>query len=168
MRSLATYNLTRHGLLFGMLFSLIISLSLIRPAWPAEDTGYRLAGGLAIYLGVVPAQLVRDHAPSHPEREMHDGIPAGKHQIHVLVALFDAKSGARISDAIVKGHVSGLGHTGITQIDLQPMTIADTITYGAYVSLPGDDRYTIRLEITPPSGRTPIKAEFGYQHGARP
>jgi hypothetical protein len=41
----------------------------------AADDNYRTKDGLAVYLGVLPATIVRGHPPGHPERAMHGGAP---------------------------------------------------------------------------------------------
>ncbi|MDX8477934.1 hypothetical protein RFN28_05480 [Mesorhizobium sp. VK24D] len=130
-----------------------------------NDDSYKTAQGLAVYLGVLPAAIVRGHLESHPEATMHGGAPQGKHEDHVVVAVFDAKTGARIENARVTANVSGLGHVGAQNIDLEAMSIAGTVTYGNFVELPGNDRYDIKLNITVP-GRKPasVQIDFTYQH----
>ena len=41
----------------------------------AQDPPYKTAGGLAVYLGVVPAEIVKGHPPGHTEGAMHGGPP---------------------------------------------------------------------------------------------
>lgn len=130
------------------------------------EESYRTRDGVAAYLGVLPAQAVRGHRPGHPERQMHGGPPGGPHDYHLVVALFDAATGARIGDAQVRAAVSGLGHVGKTWIRLDPMTIADTVTYGGYVTLPGRDRYVIEIEVVRVGQANPGRLEFVYRHGA--
>lgn len=127
------------------------------------DDAYRTAGGLAVYLGVQPAQMVRGHPPTHPERRMHGGPPAGRHDYHLVVAVFDAASGARIEDAEVTAVVSGLGHVGRTRIRLEPMRLADTVTYGGFVTLPGTDRYAIAVEVLRKDQEMPVRLNFEYR-----
>lgn len=134
------------------------------PVTASTDDTYRTAGGLAVYLGVQPAQMVRGHPPTHPERRMHGGPPAGRHDYHLVVAVFDAASGARIEDAEVTAVVSGLGHVGRTHIRLEPMRLADTVTYGGFVTLPGTDQYTIAVEVLLRGQDTPVRLEFRYRH----
>lgn len=134
------------------------------PASAALEESYKTAGDFAVYFGVIPAEIVRGHAPTHAEREMHGGPPAGAHNLHIVVAVFDAASGTRIGDAKVKATISGLGHVGMTTLDLEPMTIAEATTYGAYVNLSGNDRYTIQLEIRRPPGSAQAAVEFVYRH----
>lgn len=115
------------------------------------------ADGLTIYLGVVPAQIVKG------DRAMHGGAPKGPHEYHIVAAVFDAASGARVSDATVTAKVSGLGLSG-SESKLEPMRIADTTTYGAFVYLPGADLYTIRLTTLRAGMTRPAVTEFKYDH----
>jgi hypothetical protein len=128
------------------------------------DHNYRTSGDIGVYLGVVSAQIVRGHPASHPEQTMHGGVPGGRHQYHVLVAIFEQPSGARVTDAEVMAKVSGEGHVGVRELKLEPMTIADATTYGNYVALPGSDRYTIEVHVRRP-GKGENSVTFSYRHG---
>lgn len=119
--------------------------------------------GVGIYLGVLPAAMVSGHPPGHPETTMHGGVPRGQHRFHVLVALFDAASGERITGAQVRARVAELGLTG-TQRTLEPMVIAGTESYGGYFKLDGDNPFRIALEIRRPGAERVIRAEFEYRH----
>ena len=127
----------------------------------AEDANYKTAGGMAAYLGVVPAELVKGPGPHSAERPMHGRIPKGQHEYHIVVAIFDARTGARISDATVSAKISGLGLSGAQKV-LEPMKIADTVTYGGFFNLTRDI-YTIRLTVQRP-GAQPISLDFRYDH----
>ena len=132
-------------------------------ATAAEDPHYKLVGGLAVYLGVIPAEIVKGHPPGHPEQAMHGGAPQGAHQYHLTAAIFDSANGARISDATVTAQVSGLGLSG-PRYKLEPMEFAGTTTYGGFVNLPGRDLYTVRLTIERPSPARAIVVDFKYDH----
>jgi hypothetical protein len=129
----------------------------------AGDAPYRLAGGLAVYVGVVPAEIVKGHPSGHPEQTMHGGAPKGAHEYHVVAAIFDATTGVRVSDAAVTAQISGLGLSG-TKKKLDPMEIAHTISYGGFFDLPGRDLYTIGLTIERPGQPKPVSLEFKYDH----
>ena len=139
------------------------AFAMIGPAFAHDTAPYKLAGGLAVYLGVIPAEMIRGHPKGHPEAEMHGGVPSGRHVHHVMVAIFDDASGERTTDAVVTASVTGLGLAG-TEKTLYPMTIADAPTYGAYFDLPGRDRYRNRIETTRPGAARPVKVEFEYDH----
>jgi len=57
------------------------------------------------------------------------------YRYHVVVAIFDANTGLRISNAQVEARVSETGHTGLRK-KLEPMLIQGTVTYGDYFTLP--------------------------------
>jgi hypothetical protein len=120
----------------------------------AVDENPKTAGGLAVYLGVLPAAMIQG-----PEEAMHGGVPTGRDSYHIVVAVFDATTGARIEDAVVEARVAELGVAGVTR-QLEPMLIADTVTYGSYFELSGDADYRIYLSITRPGSAVPVRVEF--------
>ncbi|NRQ12863.1 iron transporter [Ensifer sesbaniae] len=154
----------RQCLLTLLAIALMFALATSHASAASEDENYRVVNDLAVYLGVLPAAIVRRHPKEHPEASMHDGAPGGAHQYHIVVAIFDALSGARIEYAGVAATVSGLGNVGTKTIELQPMTIAETVTYGNFVTLLGTDRYDIRLQISIPDREHPVHVGFEYQH----
>ncbi|HUX91072.1 MAG TPA: hypothetical protein VMV48_10345 [Gallionellaceae bacterium] len=130
----------------------------------ADDSGqHKIVNGVAIYLGVMPAEMILGHPKLHTEAKMHGGVPVGEHQRHVLVALFDAASGKRIVGAKVSARVYELNRTG-TQKILEPMLIADTVSYGNYFNIPANNNpYRIRVLIELPGVAGVIETEFDYQ-----
>ena len=151
--------------ILGVCFAILCVLSVLssRAATAVEDMPYRTADGLAVYLGVVPAEIVKGHPPGHPEQAMHGGAPKGPHQYHVVVAVFDSASGNRISDATVTAQVSGLGLSG-SKVKLEPMEIAGTISYGGFFNLPGRDLYTVRLTIERTGAGRATVMDLRYDH----
>jgi len=146
---------------------LIIGLATVQSfaADGAAQDNYQLVDGVAIYLGVVPAQIVRGHPMGHAEAGMHGGMPAGRNSNHVVVALFDAASGKRIEDAQVTASVNELA-LGPDWKSLEPMRIADTITYGNYFNMPDAVAYRIHLRIRLPGQEQAIKATFTHEHAS--
>src|SRR4051794_23124619 len=69
------------------------------------------SGGLAVYIGLVPAEIVRGHPADYPERTMHGGPRphGGEHEYHLVAAVFDAATADRVSDARVSARIAGLG-----------------------------------------------------------
>jgi hypothetical protein len=149
------------------LFALLMAALLIAFAAPhaaLADDNYKVVDGLAVYLGVLPAAMVKGHPPGHPEATMHGGVPRGAHEYHLVIAVFDAATGARAENAEVTASVSGLGHVGESRLNLEPMAIAGTVTYGEFVNLPGNDRYQIGVEIGVPGRNAPVRVDFAYEH----
>ncbi len=143
----------------GLLLAAVILIW--NPAMAAEAGETKSAGGLTVYLGVVPSELVREPSPHSTEPAMHGGRPHGVHEHHIVVAVYDSATNTRITDAVVTAKVSGLGLSG-SQRTLDPMKIADTITYGAFFNLTRD-LYTIKLTVQRP-GTQPVVLDFKYDH----
>lgn len=120
------------------------------------DASYKSVDGLAAYLGIIPAQVLKGHPSGHHERSMHGGTPGGVHVIHLVVALFDAESGDRIENADVSAHVSGLGGVGAQTVKLDPMRIANTTTFGGFIDLSSNDLYDVQIRVTRSRGEAPV------------
>jgi hypothetical protein len=92
---------------------------------------------------------------------MHGGLSGSRQERHLVVAIFNAQSGERVSDAVVEASISPLGLSGTT-LGLEPMLIADTISYGGFFDAPYRDLYTITLTIERPGVQQPAVARFEY------
>lgn len=146
---LATFAYALAGIVLG-----------VAAAAPATDTAYRrVVDGVAIYFGILPAELVRGHPPGHPESGMHGGVPVGEN--HLTVALFDDRTGVRITRAKISATITGPDRFKVTK-KLEPMTIAGSATYGNYFSMPGPGPYRIALHIQVPGARQGIEAVFSW------
>ena len=117
------------------------------------------ADGIVAYLGVLPSAMIE----GAEESAAHGGPKDGKHRVHVLVALFDATTSARIEDATVTARVAPVGLGGAEK-PLEPMTLAGTRTYGNYFSLPGRGPYAITVEVLRPGMSRAIDIRFTYEH----
>lgn len=124
---------------------------------------FRVVDGMAIYLGVMPAQIVRGHPRTHPEARMHGGVPIAGYRDHIVVALFDNTTGQRIQDAQVTGSVMEIGR-GSEQKRLEPMRIADSVTYSNYFDIPGNNIYHIKVQIRRPGVPGSVEAQFTHRH----
>jgi hypothetical protein len=151
-------NLPRYSL-FGVCALLLALLPLSPRA--AEDGQHKVVDGLSIYVGVLPAEMLLGHPKGHHEREMHGGVPAGINRYHVVVALFDAVSGKRVTDAQVKIGGASIGMAA-SRKKAEPMLINNVTTYGAYVTLPGPGPYKIQVEIRQPGSGKVVEVEFDY------
>jgi len=125
---------------------------------------HKTISGVDIYLGVLPAEIVRGHPKKHPESRMHGGVPRGT-LYHIIVALFDAKTGDRIEDATISAKVIGTAAVEITK-PLDSMSIAGALSYGNYFKMLGQiPQHLIKLEITRPGMKGTISTTFEW---ARP
>ena len=118
-----------------------------------EHGSRQAAGSIEFLYGLMPAPLVARHAGVHPERKMHGGAPSHS-SIHLVVALFDEESGARVSDAGVDASgvdasVSLLGGACVRK-RLQSMTITDRPSYGEFFVIGVPGLYRISFEARRP------------------
>ena len=116
-----------------------------------------VADGIAVYLGIMPTEMLRAHPERYPRHESAK-IPAGKNVYHVMVALFDHATGARITDADVVATVAPLG-LGAAAKPLDPTTVAGVLTYCNYFPMSAGENYVIRARIRRP-GTAEVTAEF--------
>ncbi|MBI3898867.1 MAG: hypothetical protein HY308_11295 [Gammaproteobacteria bacterium] len=124
----------------------------------AERARQQVVDGVAIYFGIVPAELVRGHPPQHAESDMHGGVPVG--ESHIMVALFDNKTGKRIDNVEANARVTGSGlHV---EKKLEPMVVAGSLTYGNYFSLTGSGPYRIAIRFRLPGAAHESHAEFAW------
>jgi len=146
----------------------LIGVSIFNPIAMAMDApeNFQVVDGVAIYLGIVPAQLTQGHPKEHQESRMHGGAPKKGHRDHVVVALFYDATGKRIENAKVKGIVMEIG-TGAQKKKLDAMKIADTITYGNYFDMPNKGAYHIKLWVSIPGMSHDIEAKFTHRHADR-
>lgn len=117
---------------------------------------------IEIYYGVVPIEVVKKQ---HGEARMHGKgrPPYGTH--HLVVTLYDGKTGQRIPDATVSATVIPLGLSHQKK-RLEVMKINNAISYGNYFSMPaGEHPYRIQIAVSRPSNHMPVSADFEYRHG---
>ena len=120
--------------------------------------------GLKIELGVMPAELVTGHGttPADPNA-MHGGTPPNSSSNHIVVALFDAKTGARVIDAQVLASVSEPGYKYEPETALERMDTQGAISYGNFFLMHGAGVWRIHLVIHRPGTTRPVAADFAYE-----
>ncbi len=140
----------------------VMSMAMLNPIAAAASApeNFQVVDDVAIYLGIMPAQLVRGHP------KMHGGVPAAGYEDHVIVALFDNATGRRIEDAQVTAAVRELG-LGAEWKTLEPMPVAEAVTYGNYFDIPREGIYHVQLRIRRPGHPRLIEATFTHRHFKR-
>jgi hypothetical protein len=158
-------QIARHLSVAAAVTSLMIVVALSGCGRAPSQAQSQVVAGLRFDYGVVPGEAVNEHASDHPERTMHQGPPAAPDSYHVVLALFDARSGARIKDADVTLELSGPGHgVGRVTIPLEPMAQVADVTYGGYLSLPASAKYRLTFAVARAGGRSnTVKAPFIYE-----
>ncbi len=120
---------------------------------------HQRVGGVEIYLGVLPAEMVRGHPKEHPESDMHGGVPVGMY--HVMVALFDSTNGRRITDAVVTVRMVWPDQYSVEK-RLEPMIVSASPTYGNYFRVPERGAVRIELQIRRPGQAGVVRATFHW------
>lgn len=100
--------------------------------------------GMNVFLGVVPSELI---AGNPGEASAHGGVPIGRGYHHVLIALFDSKTGQRITDVELSARVEDVGRTLSGDKKLEAMIIGKSVTFGNFFFMPGRDPYSIHVKI---------------------
>lgn len=132
-------------------------------AYGQNSSDYAVVDGVTIYYAVLPAEMLRNYPPGSQEGRMHGGVPSGRHVHHLQIALFDATTGARITDASVVATVTETGLGGVERA-LEPFQIGEALTYGGYFQFDTRDLYEIRVRATLPDDGREIERTFEYRH----
>ncbi len=151
---------------FWLTALVLISVAIFNPVATAMDVpeNFQVVDGVAVYLGVMPAEVIEGYHKAGPESKMHKKAKLKmEHRDHVVVALFDNATGKRIENAKVKGSVMEFG-LGSKKKKLERMKIAGTITYGNYFDMPDKNVYHINIEIRRPGVKGVIEAKFTHKH----
>lgn len=151
--NVAVLRAARWLALFGLLWT----------ATAVADEFSATADGVTAYLGVVSAQIARESLTPHvgPERDAHGRLIASDSH-HVVIALFNSATGARIENAEVSARlVAPDKYTSSKR--LEPMRINDTVSYGNTFDLSGADEYRFHVEIRLVSRDEPVKFVFRYR-----
>ncbi len=86
-----------------LIIALFTGLLVVIPAASAAEQWQQSSAvdGVFVHLGIMPANVIRDHPEYYPEYHAQGTLKPGKISYHVVVAVFDAQSGERIVDADV-------------------------------------------------------------------
>ena len=156
-------NRKRRDFIIAVLMTFpLVSFGSGENAWAADTDQPKTAGGLRVYLGIIPAEIVGEQSLLPPtDQAMHGGIPSRVHEYHLVTAIFDARSGERIVDATVTAQVSALNvPTTTKKLDL--MERAGSPRYGSFFNLPTHELYTVKLTIERAADARPVMIEFRY------
>ena len=152
----------RAAALVAVGFAVLGGCSRSAPTGPESST--QSAGGFTVYLGVVPAALVKGHDPGTPGA-MHPNETRDSASHHVMVAIFDAATGVRVTVAAVTATVrQGTGLTTTKPLEL--MVVDGAATFGNYFPLAEDGtRTAIDVDIRCPPPARAATVHFSYSHG---
>jgi hypothetical protein len=122
--------------------------------------------GLTVHFGMVPAEKAQSVERGASAPAELTSAP-GRSSYHLVVALFDKSTGARIDDAAVTAKVTSPGHKARTRTQVKPLQelrVNDTVTYGNYFDMPWQGRYRIDLSVKRKDSAEPTSIRLTYDH----
>jgi cytochrome c5 len=128
----------------------------------AADPHARIAAGIEVHLGIVPAETLRLFPEGSAERSMNGGVPSGAGYYHLNVSLLDARTKAPVGDAKVEMRVQQVGMSGVTKA-LDKMDVNGVPSYGDYFRLRWSSTYRITVSIRTPRSASPVKVAFEHR-----
>ncbi|MDP6388917.1 MAG: hypothetical protein QF654_03375 [Alphaproteobacteria bacterium] len=146
--------------LTGILGILLAGFLIAIPATALSDHLGRsqVIGGMTVHLGLMPVGALRGDPNAYPAHD-RTKLPPGADMHHVMLALFDNKTGERITDAAVTASVAPLAFSGLWK-PLGPTSVDGKITYCNYFRISPKDMYVIKADIRLPGSTTVHRTEF--------
>jgi len=150
---------------FQAIFNFVLIICIVSTVFVARasdsniKSSLQVKDGLAIYLGLLPAEMIDGHVA----HSMHGGLPIGENRYHIAIAIFDDKTGKRIKNAKVQVSVNrkiGIG-TESNKL-LEDMKLNGKFMYGNYFSLKTAGPYRIDVNIKFVDGRKSVNVLFKY------
>ena len=140
--------------------AMLLVQNLITSPARSEEPAQRITShGLTVYFGMVPAAIAEGIAGS----SLHGVQPTAAHSQHLIVAIFNSGTGERVTDATVTAKITQPGFEP-PEKPLEPMKIADTVTYGNFFDLSRPGVYRIRLSVSRTGTARPIMIDLLYDH----
>lgn len=126
----------------------------------AGGQDYRVVDGTTVYFGAISADVIRRNRNEYPEK-VYGASPSAPDQFYVTIALFDVNSGKRVPDAAVRARVSTAAASGPEKA-LEPLTLADSSTYGNYFAMGGAGPFEVTVTFRRPGAPSTGQARFQY------
>lgn len=111
-------------------FCLFLTVSVVLGSLGAQTPPVQRSARTTLYVGIVPAELAQAAVEADEQPSPHiTAVPNVRNRHHVVVALFDTRTGRRITDARVVAKLRG--PTGPPVIKpLEPMQVGGAPSYG--------------------------------------
>ncbi len=133
------------------------------PAFAAEELNFRQhVGDFWVYLAVMPADLIAGPPAAEPGATPFQPASA-RDTHHLMVSLFDYRSGRRITDALVEARVAALGVSGVKKA-LDNTSAAGAPVYAGLFPMIGRGPFRIDVEFRAPGATAPQHATFYFTH----
>ena len=133
------------------------------PAFAAEELNFRKnVGDFWVYLAVMPADLVAGPPAAAPGATPFQPASA-RDTHHLMVSLFDYRTGRRITDALVEARVAALGVSGVKKV-LENTSAAGAPVYAGLFPMLGRGPFRIDVEFRAAGATGPQHVTFYFTH----
>ncbi|OGA68277.1 MAG: hypothetical protein A3G81_02645 [Betaproteobacteria bacterium RIFCSPLOWO2_12_FULL_65_14] len=162
-RELCAILLSKRRAVLRALLALIVALPFAGRAL-AQEMGFRKnVGEFWVYLAVMPAELLTGpSAPQAPGATPYQA-PAVRDTHHVMVSIFEYRTGRRVEEASVAARVAELGFSGAKKT-LEPIVVAGEKVYGGRFPMLGRGPYRVDVEFRLPGAVGPEHGAFYFTH----
>jgi len=132
---------------------------------PPEEAGFRQdVAGFTVYLAVMPAPVLTGPAPPvEPGASPFRRPPAARDTHHVMVSIFESRSGRRMTDARVEARVAALGFSGEKRM-LKPTSVAGAQVYSGVFPMIGRGPFRVDVEFQVPGEERLQHVRFYFTH----
>lgn len=133
------------------------------PAFAAEDLNFRKnVGDFWVYLAVMPADFIAGPPAIEPGATPFQ--PASVRDTHhLMVSIFDYRTGRRITDAVVEARVAALGMSGVKK-GLDTANAAGASVYAGLFPMLGRGPFRVDVEFRAPGATGPQHTTFYFTH----
>ena len=130
----------------------------------AETFTYReSAGEFSVYLAVMPGELVSGPRPAPDPGATPFQPPAARDTHHVMVTIFEARSGRRLTNAAVEARVAALGFSGVKKPLANALVIGEQV-YAALFPMQGRGPFRVDVGFQLPEWKRSERATFYFTH----
>jgi hypothetical protein len=127
------------------------------------ETYRKTAGDYTVYLTVMPAEMILGPRAEQVPGASPQRAPALRDTHHVIVAIFDTRSGQSASGMDVKARVAALGFSGEKRA-LEPVRLGAGAAYGNSFPMLGRGPFRVDVEFRSRYGPHEQQATFYFTH----
>ncbi len=133
-------------------------------AFASDQIGFRTTvGEFSVYLAVMPAEFVAGPQPTPERGTTPYQPPAAKDTHHVMVSIFEYRTGRRVSEAMVTARVAALGLSGEKKA-LEPTAVAGATVFSNSFPMIGRGPFRVDVEFRVPGAKRHEQATFYFTH----